>query len=88
MDWFTALLVYIVVWWTVIFCVLPWGNEVDPNKDAQTGPGAPINPRLKQKFIITTGIAFVVWALIVWSVSTELIDFRAISRHMIEEDNR
>ena len=27
MNWFTAIMVYVIIWWTVLFVVLPWGNS-------------------------------------------------------------
>jgi predicted secreted protein len=61
----TALAIYFVVWWTVLFAVLPWGvrsqqesGDVTPGSD----PGAPAVPRLKQKVVWTTIVATVVFA--------------------------
>ena len=60
----TALAVYFVIWWTVLFAVLPWGirsqhegGEVEPGTD----PGAPILPNLKRKALWTTVAATVVF---------------------------
>ena len=62
----TALAIYFIIWWTVLFAVLPWGvrsqhesGEVAPGTD----PGAPAIPRLKQKVIWTTIAATIVFAL-------------------------
>ena len=65
MSIFTALAIYFVVWWLVLFAVLPWGvrsqdesGEVVPGTD----PGAPILPNLKRKLVWTTIVATVVFA--------------------------
>jgi predicted secreted protein len=61
----TALAIYFVLWWVVLFAVLPWGvrsqqesGEVTPGTD----PGAPVVPYLKQKLVWTTVVTAVVFA--------------------------
>ena len=60
----TALAIYFIVWWTVLFAVLPWGvrsqdesGEVAPGTD----PGAPAVPKLGVKLIWTTVVATLVF---------------------------
>jgi predicted secreted protein len=67
---FTALAIYFVIWWIVLFAVLPWGvhsqhesGEVAPGTD----PGAPILANLKLKLVWTTIVASLVFA--VWFVA-------------------
>lgn len=68
---FTSLSVFFVIWWTVLFMVLPWGvqSHHEAGIDLKDGgdPGAPVNPMLKQKFLITTGISAAIFAII-WVV--------------------
>ena len=58
---FTSIAIFFTIWWTVLFAVLPWGTvthaEAGIDKGDGGDPGAPVNPRLKEKFLITTGIA-------------------------------
>jgi predicted secreted protein len=61
---FTALAIYFVIWWVVLFAVLPWGvhsqqesGEVTPGTD----PGAPVLTNLRLKLIGTTVVAGVVF---------------------------
>lgn len=64
----TSVAIYVTIWWTVLFAVLPWGvqSHADAGIDKGDGgdPGAPVNPKLKQKFLITTAVSAGVWALI------------------------
>ncbi len=57
----TVLLVFVVAWWLVFFAVLPWGvrsqHETEEGVTEGTEPGAPANPNLKKKIIVTTLIA-------------------------------
>jgi predicted secreted protein len=63
----TALAIYFIVWWIVLFTVLPWGvrsqlesGEVVPGSD----PGAPAIPNLRTKLIWTTVVATVAFTVI------------------------
>ena len=62
-----AFFIYMIVWWTVLFCVLPVntksyseaGIEVTDGGD----PGAPVDPNLKRKAWTTTWVAAIVFAI-------------------------
>ena len=62
----TAIAIYFIVWWVVLFAVLPWGvrpqgegGEIAPGTD----PGAPAVPHLGLKLVWTTVVATVVFAV-------------------------
>lgn len=84
MDWFSGFVVYVLIWWMTLFCVLPWGIQRDQGLGA--GHGAPANPRLMQKFLVTTGISFLLWLLVYYLIVSDIIDFRALSFEMMEKD--
>jgi predicted secreted protein len=61
----TAIAVFFLIWWIVLFAVLPWGvrsqqegGEVVPGTD----PGAPTIPRLGRKLLWTTIVSAVIFA--------------------------
>jgi predicted secreted protein len=65
----TSIAIYFIIWWVVLFAVLPWGvrsqhegGEIAPGSD----PGAPTVPGLKRKLLWTTIVAALVFAL--WHV--------------------
>ena len=76
MTWFTGILIYLVIWWLVLFAVLPWGNRPSDNPEVGHATSAPEKPRLALKFAVTTVVAAVVflglWAL----MQSDLITFR------------
>jgi predicted secreted protein len=76
MGWFSGFVVFLIVWWLVLLMVLPWG--VRPPDDPEVGheAGAPESPRIKQKMLITTGVAILVWLLIFGFVELNLFSFR------------
>ncbi len=71
MSGFTAFVVYTLIWWTVLFAVLPFGTRPVADPDAATGwRGAPERPLIGRKLLATTVISAVLWGvamLIIWS---------------------
>jgi predicted secreted protein len=62
----TSVAIYFIIWWVVLFAVLPWGirsqvesGEVVPGSD----PGAPTLPKLWSKVIWTTLVSAVIFAV-------------------------
>jgi predicted secreted protein len=75
-SWTTALAIYFVLWWVVLFAVLPWGvrsqaeaGEVLPGSD----PGAPAVPGLGSKLVWTTVVSALVFGLIYWVYARHLV---------------
>ena len=71
MDWFTSIAVYLTIWWTVLFAVLPLGirshHEAGVTPPKGCDPASPVNPNLKRKFITTSWVSAIVFAA-VWAV--------------------
>ena len=60
----TAIAIYFLIWWVVLFAVLPWGVRAQGEEGAPgTDPGAPMVPRLRAKLLWTTVVASVVWGI-------------------------
>lgn len=63
-----SIAIFLTIWWTVLFAVLPLGvvshAEAGIDKGDGGDPGAPVDPKLKQKFLLTTAIASVLFALL------------------------
>ena len=62
----TAIAIYFIIWWVVLFTVLPWGvRSQEERGDVVSGsdPGAPSIPRLWWKLLWTTVISGVVFAV-------------------------
>lgn len=76
-NWFTAIVLYIIVWWTVLFTILPIGVTPVAEPDEVTGwRGAPARPRIGRKVLWTTLAATLVWAVIMAVVLSGWISFR------------
>jgi predicted secreted protein len=62
----TAIAIYFIIWWMVLFAILPWGVRSQQESGAITpgsDPGAPVIPNVKRKLAWTTIVAGVVFAL-------------------------
>ena len=57
-------LLFFVIWWIVIFTVLPLGIQTDENPQTGFATGTPKNPNLKKKFLITTLLTSIIWGII------------------------
>jgi predicted secreted protein len=66
----TMIAIYLTIWWTVLFAVLPLGTRthaemgIDPKDGGD--PGAPVNPNLKRKFITTTWVSTLVFGVLMF----------------------
>ena len=61
----TAVAIFFLIWWVVLFAVLPWGirsqhegGEIVPGTD----PGAPTIPNLGRKLLWTTLVSVAIFA--------------------------
>lgn len=86
MNIFTGIMVYMMIFWTVLFVVLPWGNRAPEYPVNGQAGSAPINPRIAKKFLITAVLSTLIWVIIWWLVRIEVIDFYAIAQDMVAED--
>ena len=75
-----AIIVYICIWWIVFFSVLPFGikSQNIKFKDELQGndPGAPNNPRIVKKFLMTTLITSIIFAVIYYLTINNYLNLR------------
>jgi predicted secreted protein len=78
MDWFTGIIVYLLIWWTALFIVLPIGTRPVEDADPEAGGwrGAPARPLLGRKLIGTTVLALVLWLGAYGLIASDLVSFR------------
>jgi len=75
-NWATGLMVYLVIWWTMLFTVLPLGVRRVENPGRGQDHGAPEAPRLLRKAIITSLVAAVLWLIFYYVHQADIFDFR------------
>lgn len=76
-----SLAIYFIIWWLVLFTVLPLGVSTQ-GEEGDVVPGtpesAPVAPNLLKKFVITTLVSAVIFGIFYGVVAYDLIDIRAI----------
>ena len=78
MNWVTGIVVYALIWWTVLLAVLPVGTRpVDAEAASGGWRGAPANPYLLRKAIATTLVATLLWAMAYLLIRSPWLSFRA-----------
>ena len=74
---FSQAAIFLLIWFVVLFAVLPWGvrqqTEAEPGHD----PGAPANPQLGRKALITTAISLLLWG--VYFYATQVLGLSLLS---------
>ena len=81
----TSLAVFFIVWWTVLFAVLPWGvrSQVEAGEVAPgTDPGAPAVPKLGYKMIWTTILAALTFAAVDLIYTYQLLNLDEVAGAM------
>lgn len=84
MSLLAAVFTFLMIWWTVLFAVLPWGNRQPETNETGMAHGAPVNPNIKKKLIATTIVSFILLGVIYACIESNVIDFREMAREMDE----
>lgn len=72
---------FLLIWWTSLFAVLPFGHERDET-------GKPVFANMKKKFLWTTIVSIIIWLIVFALIESDLISFRDMADAMIEEDHQ
>ena len=81
----TALAIYFVLWWIVLFVTLPFGvrsQHEDGDSVAGTDPGAPVMARMGRKLIWTTLISAVIFAAATLAHNAGYLNIERLSKLM------
>ena len=77
MNWFTGVVLFVMIWWTALFAVLPIGTKPMAQPDDKSGwRGAPERPNILRKVIVTTIVASVLWTGSYLLIRSDYISFR------------
>ncbi len=75
-----SIIVYVLIWWIIFFSVLPIGIQSKKEKFIEkidgVDPGAPNNPKIGKKFLITTIITSIIFIVIYYLVRFDLLNLR------------
>ena len=77
MDLMTSIGAYLILWWTCLFAILPVGARSHWEAGAPVpgggDPSSPVNPDLKRKFVTTTWVSAIAFALLWLTLHFHLI---------------
>ena len=79
----TGVAIYFLIWWIVLFAILPFGVRSQTESGdvvAGTDPGAPALPRLVSKLIWTTIVATIVFAICAVIFVNKLVTLDGLGR--------
>jgi predicted secreted protein len=76
-GWFNGFVLYVLIWWIVLFAVLPFGIEPVSEADEQTGwRGAPSQPGMMRRVLITTLVSALLWFGCYAVITSDWLSFR------------
>lgn len=81
----TAFAIYFVLWWVVLFAVLPFGvrSQIENGEEISgTDPGAPSVPRMAWKLLWTTVISAAIFAVGMAAFKAGYLNIERLTRLM------
>jgi predicted secreted protein len=82
MSLMTGIAIYLTIWWTALFAILPLGVRSHAEMGIETpgggDPASPVNPNIKRKFITTTWVSAIVFAVLWLVIHFGLIDLPSL----------
>ena len=79
MDIVSGAVVYILLWWWVLFMVLPFGAKAPRHVEEGHATSAPARPRMVLKLVITTGLSAVLFIIIYLIIASGIFSFRDLT---------
>ena len=76
MDIVSSLVVYILLWWWVLFMVLPFGANTPEKVEKGHATSAPARPRMVLKLVITTGLSGILFIIVYFIIASGIFSFR------------
>ena len=79
MDIVSGVVVYILLWWWVLFMVLPFGAKAPEKVGEGHATSAPAKPRMALKVGITTGVSAVLFIIVYFIIVSGILSFRNLT---------
>ena len=77
-----SIIIYVIIWWIIFFSVLPVGiqsnKEIFKDRIEGADPGAPKNPKIAKKFLITTIITSLLFIMIYYLIKSGFLNIRTL----------
>lgn len=82
----SGIVVFLMVWWTALFAVLPWGLRKEDAPIVGNTTSAPDNPQLLKKFLITTLVSVIIWLVIYGLIEANVLSFYDMAAELAAQD--
>ena len=79
MDIVSGVVVYVLLWWWVLFMVLPFGAKAPEQVDEGHATSAPAKPRMMLKLIITTALSAILFIFVYLIIASDIFSFRDLA---------
>ena len=79
MDIVSGIVVYILLWWWVLFMVLPFGAKAPEQVETGHASSAPEKPRMMLKLAVTTIISAGLFVVVYLIISSGIFSFRELT---------
>lgn len=74
-EFLKGFLIYVIIWFVILFTVLPIGVKVSKKTIKGNAPSAPEDPLIVKKFIITSFISFIFWIVVYLLIKKQFFYF-------------
>lgn len=76
MGWFTAVTLYLLIWWVMLFAMLPlWVTPTEPGELGHE-VGAPRHPHIGRKLALNSVVAGALWLAVYLLIRSPYLSFR------------
>lgn len=86
-----AVIAYLLIWWVMLFTVLPWGatsaHEAGEAVEPGHEPSAPMVSRMGRKLLITTLISIPIWLLYFGAVKVGIAPWDVLTPEALRGDS-
>lgn len=85
MSLVSGFVLFVIIWWTVLFAVLPFGVRTADAPEPGHATSAPVKPMIGKKMLWTTVITVVLWLIIAGLIMLDLpwLDLRAAANRSV-----
>lgn len=73
MNLYTMFMVYALIWWIVLFMLLPVGVKVEHVPENGHASSAPVQSHIGKKLIWTTLLSFPIFFLVKWAIDNNIM---------------
>lgn len=83
MNWFSAFVIWLILWWLTLFIILPIGirGQAEEGEIVEgSEPGAPHKLDIKRKFVQTTIITSGLWVIACGVILSGVVSWETLGR--------